>query len=266
MIVLVGPQNAGKTRWFRRLLPIALKKYFAQSKFKDGKDSEALMAQKLLILNDELDGMNKNDANTFRNFISQDYYTYRVPFGKQNTTVKRLATVCGTCNDFEIVNDPENNRRMVPIEITGVIFKKYNDVDKDSLLGEVYALYKTGFNYELTQEEINMFDDFAKGYEVNSIERETIQMHFKVGDRDNSESVELTATEIMRELQEHSLSLRFVSLIKLGKELRAQGFKLRTIADGNKSSKKIYDVIRLSCVKTPYSAEAKLKVPWRGNN
>ena len=69
--------------------------YFAQSKFDKEKDSEALMCEKLLIMNDELDGMTKNEANEFRSFISANRYTYRPPYGKLNVTRKRLASLCG---------------------------------------------------------------------------------------------------------------------------------------------------------------------------
>jgi hypothetical protein len=262
MIVLVGSKNTGKTEWFRRLLPAALKHYFCQSKFKDGKDSEALMAQKLLILNDELDGMNKNDANTFRNFISQDYYTYRVPYGKQNTTVKRLATVCGTSNETEIINDPENNRRIIPVEITGIDYEKYNAINKNELFAEIYELYKNNHSCILSSGEINLLDEFTKSYEINSIERETIQMYFEIGDCQNQESVELNTTEIMKVLQEHNHTLRFLSLIKLGKELKALGFKQRRVSDGRGNSKRVYDIIRVNAIKS--FADSKL-IPWRTN-
>ena len=244
MIVLIGPKNTGKTEFFRRLLPEPLKQYFAQSKFNDGKDSEALMCEKLLTLNDELDGMNRNDAKTFRNFISQDYYTYRPPYGKQNITVKRLSSVCGTSNEIEIINDPENNRRIIPIEITGIDYSKYNSINKEQLFAEVYSLYKACEQWNLSSGEITLLDEFMKGYKADSVEREMIQNLFIPGDADNSEVVQLSAGEIMKEINEWYTHAR-LNKIKIGKELTALGFKQRPVRKGL-TVVRAYDCIRLN--------------------
>lgn len=239
MIVLVGSKNTGKTEFFRRLLPERLKKYFAQSKFNAGKDSEALMCEMLLILNDELDGMNKNDAKTFRNFISQNFYTYRPPYGKQNMAFRRLASVCGTSNEPDIINDPENNRRIVPIEINGIDYKKYNSVDKDMLFSEIYSLYRNHEPWELSSDEIKLFDHFTKGYEASSIEREMIQAVFVPTEPGDQAGTQLLTIEIMKELQTFYPAAR-LNVGKIGRELTALGFKKRSIRRDD-GPIKIYD-------------------------
>jgi hypothetical protein len=236
MLVLIGEKNTGKTEFFRRLLPSSLQDYYAQSKFNEGKDSEALMCEKLLILNDELDGMNKKDAKAFRNFISQDKYTFRPPYGSSNITAKRLASVGGTSNDRDIINDPENNRRIIPIEIIDVDYKLYNSIDKDELFSDIYSHYKSGFDWNLTKEDVKWFNVFTQGFETYSIERELIRSHYVPGDAGEVENQTLSATEIFKELAELNTVAR-LNPNKIGKELSALGFKQRSVRKNGQSVK-----------------------------
>ena len=186
--------------------------------------------------------MNKNDAKTFRNFISQDFYTYRPPYGKQNVTVKRLATVCGTSNEADIINDPENNRRIIPIEITSIDYSLYNSINFDELFAEINSMYKKGETWNLTPDEIGYLDVFAKGYEANSIEREMISTLFSPGDVENPASVSMQTVEIMKEMMEYYPAAK-LNVIKLGKELSTLGFKKRSMREGS-TVKKVYECIR----------------------
>lgn len=217
MLVLIGPKGCGKTEFFRRFLPSELKEYFAQSKFNDGKDSEALMCEMLLILNDELDGLHAKEAKAFRNFISANYYYYRPPYGKQNIRRKRLATVCGASNERAIVNDPENNRRIIPIEIIKVNHSIYNLVDKGDLLREAYQLYKNGYDWNLTLEEINSLDLLNDEHEIVEIEYELIQKFYR-----NNGIQKMTASEILADLQNRTFTK--LNINKIGKNLKRLGF------------------------------------------
>jgi predicted P-loop ATPase len=224
MLVFTGAKNTGKTEFFRRLLPDELKRYFTQSKFDQGKDSEALMCEFLLILNDELDGMHQKEAKTFRNFISQNQYTYRPPYGKQNITRKRLATICGTSNDSAIIQDPENNRRMVPVKVESIDHKAYNSIDKRSLLMEAYHLFKDGFDWNLKQEDIGILEEMCEGYEISNLETELLNKYFEASEG----GLQMSASEILSQISIKS-GIKNLSLQKLGKALNRFGFPRKSI-------------------------------------
>jgi predicted P-loop ATPase len=217
MPVLIGPKGCGKTEFWRRLLPDPLKRYFTQCKFNNGKDDEALMCENLMVLNDELDGLHAKEARTFRNFISANHYTYRPPYGKRNIKRKRLASVCGASNDAGVILDPENNRRIVPIEIFSVNRDLYNSIDKTALIMEAHKLFRQGFDWNLSRAEIDLLDTFSKGYEVVTIETELIQRYYMKG------TIQYTATEIMGQLQEKAPQYR-LKVTNIGKALRFLGF------------------------------------------
>jgi predicted P-loop ATPase len=236
MFVLIGEKGCGKTEFFRRLLPDELKRYFAQSKFNEGKDSEALMCEALLILNDELDGLHSNDARTFRNMISTHEFTFRRPYAKTNTKNKRLATVCGTANDRAVILEPEHNRRIIPVEIKGVDHSKYNAVDKAALLAEAYSHYKAGFDWNLTRDEIATLSTISNEFETISTEVELVQKFFAPCD---DGTLELTATEIQNELVNKGFAR--VNINKLGQALRRLGYK-RTSKRKPSGTTKVYGV------------------------
>jgi predicted P-loop ATPase len=238
MFVLIGPKGCGKTEFFRRLLPDKISDYFAQSKFDQGKDSEALMCERLLILNDELDGLHAKEAKTFRNFISANYYTYRPPYGKQNMTRKRLASVCGASNERSIITDAENNRRIIPVEIRGVNHTKYNAVCKRSLFIEAYNLYaKEKFDWNLNAEEMRYLDLLSEKYESPQLEYELIQKFFLT--KNDAASIELTASEIKAEIEERTKQR--LSLHKIGSNLKRLGFECNMVKRNGKTAQ-VYSV------------------------
>jgi predicted P-loop ATPase len=230
MFVLIGPKNCGKTEFFRRLPPDELLKYFAQSKLTEGKDSESLMCEKMIILMDELAGLHAREARDLRNFISSNYYTFRAPYAKQNETRKRLASVCGASNDRNIITDVENNRRIIPVEIRSVDHDRYNSVCKVSLFMEAYRLLTSKVDWNLTAEEMKYLDILSEQYELPCVEYELLQKYFSK----DSPTIQMTASEIKAEIEERSHQR--LSIHKIGSNLKRLGFECTMIKRNGKSS------------------------------
>jgi hypothetical protein len=252
MIVLVGGVNVGKTEFFRRLLPDELKGYFAQSKFSEGKDSEALMCEMLLILNDELDGLHKSEAQTFRNLISSNKFTYRPPYGRQNVTRDRIASVCGTSNYKNIIVDSENNRRIIPFELTDIDHTRYNSIDKTALVMEAWHLFKSGYDYGLTREEIQILRNCTAEYKAMELETDLLLKYFTPGNfEDTAGSQLLTAGEIKSFIE--TATKQRLSLPTLGKAMKAAGFTCKTVkVRGTRTTKQVYSVREVLTSTTSY--------------
>jgi len=247
LLCLIGAKNTGKTEFFRRLLPKELKKYFAQSKLDQGKDSEALMCQKWVILNDELDGISRREAKSFRNFISAEEYTFRPPYMRRNSTFDRLASVAGTSNDRGILTDAQHNRRIIPIEITSMNYDLYNSINKTDLIMEAYWAYHGGESWELNKEEIELLDAHTMDYEIASVEEELIQQELTIPDESNDLVEELTATEIKMLLERESGQRIFT--VNLGKALSRLGFEKKVVkVPGTRRNKQVYRVLKIKLV------------------
>ena len=162
-LVLCGRQNIGKTRFFRELLPDALKRYYCEDKFDPGKDSYLLMTKKLIICDDEFGGKSKREAKLFKEILSKEAITIRKPYDRVSEDLTRLSVFCGTTNDEHILNDPTGNRRILPIHINGINFEKMDKIDRTGLWIELYRLWKenpTGFF--LTPEEIATLNAYGR--------------------------------------------------------------------------------------------------------
>jgi len=221
MLVFTGGQNTGKTEAFRRLLPIDLRQYYAESKLDAGKDDEILMTQKLLIMDDEMGGKSKKDSQRLKELTSKQTFSLREPYGRSNVDLHRLAVLCGTSNDTNILNDPTGNRRIIPVEITHIDHKKYNTIDKVDLLMEAYWLYKSGFDWRLSKEDILTLNAGTDRFVDYSLEYEHIQRYLSVPD--DTGHLEWSATEIKTYLERQSMQK--LSLKKLGMELKGLGFR-----------------------------------------
>jgi predicted P-loop ATPase len=217
MLVLCGPrQNTGKTEFFRRLLPHELQYYYAESKLDAGKDDEILMTQKIIIMDDEMGGKNKKEDKRLKELISKQTFSLREPYGRHNVELNRIAVLCGTTNDEEILYDTTGNRRIIPIHVDGIFHKIYNEVDKTSLFMEMFQEYENGFDWKLSFEDILELAENTSNFVATSLEGELLDKYFKVGEDT------LTSTEIKIHIEK--FSGQKIYLDKLCKELKRKGF------------------------------------------
>lgn len=243
MLVLAGNiQNTGKTQWFRRLLPKSIRAYYSESKLDKGKDDEILMTQKLIIMDDEMAGKSKRNANILKDLTSKEWFSLREPYGRSNVDLRRLAVLAGTSNDTGLINDPTGNRRILPIYVQDIDKELYNSIDKTELLIEAYWLWKDdGLTADLNREQIQFLTDNTLDFQAVSVEKELIQAFFEPAGFDAGKF--MTTTDIKVFIEKYSQQR--LNLNKLGQELRNLGFE-QTGANVNGRSKKGYRVIDLS--------------------
>ena len=229
--IFVGAKNTGKTEWFRRLLPDHLQKYFAESQLNRGKDDEILMCEKLIIFNDEYGGKNRNDERNEKRLMASSEFSLREPYGKANVTLKRLATLCGTCNERDVLDDPTGNRRIIIIEAHGRFdYELYNSIDKQQLLAEARSLWMDGERPVLDDQDIIELEKTTDGeYSKVSFEEEMIQQWFLPPAKTNPWDF-MTTTQIKIYLENHTKEK--ININRLGSRLKKLGYNRR--AEGTK--------------------------------
>jgi predicted P-loop ATPase len=216
VLALTGGQNTGKTEWFRRLLPSALQPYYAESNLDRGKDDELLMCEKLIVMDDEMGGKSKQDEKKFKELTSKNYFSLRAAYGRYNEDYKRLAILCGTSNDHQLINDSTGNTRILPIEVVSIDHALYNSIDKDDLFMELHRAYTSGEVYNLVETELSILNEVGRSFESIPFERELILKFFEIP---YNRGEWLTATEIKDIIETHSKQ-RILSMKKLGSELK----------------------------------------------
>jgi hypothetical protein len=218
VLALVGGQNTGKTEFFRRLLPGALSKYYAESKLDSGKDDEILMTQKLIVMDDEMGGKSKQDEKKFKELTSKSVFSLRAPYARYNEDFKRLAVLCGTSNDQSIINDPTGNTRILPVRVLGIDHEAYNAIDKDELFMELVRMHESGYDWQLSKDQILDLGAVSGDYETIPFERELIQKFFKRGELGGGYTEWMTSSEIKDYIETHTAQ-KIGNLRRFGIEL-----------------------------------------------
>lgn len=259
MLVLSGSkQNTGKTQFFRRLLPEDLKPYYAESKLDAGKDDEILMCGKLIVMDDEMGGKSKKEEKRLKELTSKAIFSLREPYGRMNVDLLRLASLCGTTNDDEILNDWSGNRRILPIRVDGIDHTMYNEVDKVALWMEAYYLYKSGFDWELKRQDIEYLKNKTSEFETSIIEGELLDQFFRIPNT-GEQATMLSASQIKTKIE--NITKQKTSLDRIGKELKRRGYEQKHIKIGNTTARR-YLVIQIQeehGIPQPWSPIAKEK-------
>lgn len=246
MLILCGEQSTGKTPWFRQLLPVSLKKYYAESKLDKEKDDEILMTKKIMVMDDEWGGKSKKDTKKTKGMSSKETFSIRAPYGHVSEDLLRLAILCGTSNEFEILNDDTGNKRLIPINTLKVNWDIYNSIDKDKLLYEAYLEYKAGYDWELSTSEVKLLNDSTEKFKHTSAEEEMFLKCFgHVDGYPTKTSIEVTNTEILTRMQAWT-NVR-LNTTNLGIILKKFGFEKKFVKiPGTRSNKGVYTVIELN--------------------
>jgi len=253
MLVLSGEEHGtGKTEFFRRLLPRDLsKKFYAESKLDAGKDDEILMTQKLVIMDDEMGGKSKKESKRLKELTSKQVFTLREPYGRNNVDLQRLAVLCGTTNDSEILNDPTGNRRIIPIHVTSIDHAAYNRVDKTALFMEAYHLFMTGYPWRLDKHDVAYLNKDASKFEVTTAEAELLTKYFEPAE--GQYYAEFMSTTEIKDYLEVQTKQKLL-LERLGKELKKQGFEKIQKRFG---ARRVwgYNIKKVGGVSSPYTTQ-----------
>lgn len=186
VLVLIGPQGCGKTEFFLRLLPKELEEYISVNALDQGKDSDILMTQKLLIIDDEFYGKSKKNAEHFKSLTSTKYFDIRKPYGKITERLPRLAVLAGCSNKNEILNDSTGNRRILPTEIESRDFTVYDSIDRRELFAEIKYYYELlgEKSYILNEAEDAYLRVHSEEFQASNNEQEMILSYLEPATRD----------------------------------------------------------------------------------
>lgn len=243
ILTLCGNQENGKTEFFRRLLPSRLRPFYAESKLDRDKDDEILMCQKLIVMDDEMGGKSKSDEKKLKELSSKDTFSLRAPYGKHNQDFKRLAIICGTSNELDVLTDATGNTRVLPIEVIRRDFEKFDAIDKDELFMEVVRAYESGERFNFTREESAELQSLTSKFEATPYERELILQYLCVPINDHSAEY-MSTTEIKNYIEMQSGKQQIKNMKRFGIELRKMFGESRVIRVGSTIVRK-YGVSRL---------------------
>lgn len=187
VLILIGPQGSYKSTWERCLLPPELSQYFSvkTNSSRMTKDDRISLSIKGLICCEELDEMTPAELNQFKSVVTMTYIDERGAYKHYEEHKKRYASFCGNGNSTDFLTDTTGNRRWLPFEIESIQSPLEHPFPYTGIYAQAYRLYKSGFNYWFTQQEIELLNRHNFNFEAPNAERELVSIYFR----------KLTATE-----------------------------------------------------------------------
>lgn len=204
-LVLTGDQGAYKTTWLTNLCPPSLKEYIFTGKIDvDKTDTQSMLSEFLIInIDDQLRNLNRKDENALKTLITLESVKVRKPYDRMITKRPRVASFCGSVNGNDFLTDPSGSRRFLPFEVKNINLVESQKIDMDAVWAEALQLFRSGFRYWFTKEEINEINNNNQEFEVTDIETEFLLELYEVIPRNSPESEELTSSIILYNLEAH---------------------------------------------------------------
>jgi len=239
-ILVGGEQHTGKSTFCKYLCPTALEKYYTETVPGD-KDGLIALCENFIINLDELSCMPKFELNHLKSLFSKDSVRVRHPFARKSQTDPRRASFVGSTNEDSFLTDTTGSVRWLCFEIISIKWS-YKQTPIDKAWSQAYALYKSGFKYQLTSEEIQANESRNEQYQQISMESEYIQMYFSPGTVMDSDDF-WTTTQIRDHIimkSERKADIK--NLDKLGKALRKLGYEriIKRVGDSKQPTRGFY--------------------------
>lgn len=154
MLVLVGPQGAGKSSLLAKLG----QEWFSDSlrTFENKEAGEHLQRAWIFEIG-ELSAMKKSEVEEVKAFLSKTEDRYRVAYDRQVSEFPRKCVFFGTTNTKEFLRDTTGNRRFWPVEVNPERAKwcHWDHLDRElvqQIWAEVLCWYKAGESLQLDSE------------------------------------------------------------------------------------------------------------------
>ncbi|MBN1184214.1 MAG: PriCT-2 domain-containing protein [Bacteroidales bacterium] len=222
-ILVHDRQNSGKSTFCRFLCPSALSNYIAENLSID-KDSRILLTRNLLINLDELSTLSKVEINSLKSLFSKDKINDRLPYDRRNSIIPRRCSFIGSTNQTEFLNDESGSVRWLCFVIDEIDWDYKNQVDIDLVYSQAYHLYRNGFEFNLTQEEIRENEEYNKQFQLISSERELVSKFIRPGSREVNDFF-MTATDILMNLTTRTENKIKLSAMNIGKAMKFCGIE-----------------------------------------
>jgi putative DNA primase/helicase len=194
VLVFSGAQNMGKTHWFKRLVPQALK-LSKDGLMLDPKDKDLVYqaVTNWMVELGEVDAtFRKADIAQLKAFITKDTDLIRLPYHREASEFARRTVFFASVNESSYLSDHTGNRRFWTIETVAI--KADHGLDMQQVWAELLVAYKRGDSWYLDRQEIEKLSAHNEIYEAEDPVEDTVRGIFCKG------TTFFTCTDIAKKL------------------------------------------------------------------
>lgn len=138
VIILDGPENAGKSKMIRIL---GGEWYGELSVELSGKEAHMLLQGLWLAELDELQSFRRTDTNRIKAFITMEDDRYIPKYSNFTVSHRRRTVLVGTTNDERYFTEPTGNTRFLPVTVGPRIDLEFLATNREALLAEALDYY-----------------------------------------------------------------------------------------------------------------------------
>jgi len=183
MLVFVGGQGAGKSSFVRWLCSGIGYEFHQEGPVNPQKieDQRSMVTKWIWEVSELGASLRRSDREAVKGFITQEWHTYRKPWGRSNITKPTLCNLVGSINgETGFLDDPTGHRRFLPVQITGLDWNYSKTVDVNQLWAQLVHLYRTGASPELTPAERTELAKIHAEHEIENPLLTYLQMYFTI--------------------------------------------------------------------------------------
>jgi len=234
LILISEKQGIFKTTWLEHLLPPELKSYVAKlaSSHEFNKDDRMRVAEFALLNMDEIDAIPSRELNVLKSLITTADVNERVAYGRIKERRIRCASFCGSGNNRKFLTDDTGNRRWLPFEVDSIENPWDREEPYETIYGEALYLIEHKFQYWFDQEQTQSMAEHTDEFRAQTNEEELLPLYFTPADKDSTNALFLTASEIHEHLINMGHIMRPMGLTTFGILLRKAGFVRRSLSRG----------------------------------
>ncbi len=196
MPILQGGQGIGKTRFVRALCPDVLKKqHYYEGSISADKDDKLVLASSFMAVDDELESLNRREAEAMKAIITKATDRVRPPYQRAAIELKRVVNFIGSVNKRTFLNDETGSRRFPTIPVSGMIdMERLAEIDIDKVWAQAKALYEMGEHNFLDGQETIAVNKYNEAFQQKTMTDDLVEQYVKPSNNQNERPK--TATQI----------------------------------------------------------------------
>ena len=146
----------------------------------------------------------------------------RAAYARNKEHRPHIASFCGTGNNPQFLSDPTDNRRWLVVEVEDIDNPWQQPFHYTGIYSQAWALWKSGFQYWVDQDEILLLNRQNKEFEVPNPEEELLLTYYRPTFKGCQDAIFLKVSEILERI--NAGIKQPLSATKLGMLLSKLGF------------------------------------------
>ncbi|MDH6306475.1 putative P-loop ATPase [Parabacteroides sp. PF5-5] len=241
VLILKSEQGKGKTSWCTHLIPPELKEYrYSGALNPYSKDSLITLSECIFVNFDELGSLSTREMNKLKELITKGVVRERLPYGRNPETLIRRASCAGSVNDEQVFEDLTGSRRFLCFEALKIDYMA--PVDYQNVYSQAVTLLKSGFQYWLSEPEIQEINSNNEDFRIRTPEEELLFTYIRKPEQKDEKKMFLTASEILRHMcLKSSMQITKRGTMTISTTLKKHGFRYSQARKG-----RIFEVVVLT--------------------